>query len=440
MGGRRPLAGAGSALEGPLRDEPSAILTRLKSLYPKSIDLTLDRPRRLLADLDHPEENLPPVIHFAGTNGKGSTLAMVRAGLESAGTRVHAYISPHLTRFNERITLAGKIIEEAELAEVLLECEAVNADQPISLFEITTAAAMLAFSRHRADMLLLEVGLGGRLDATNVVAAPRMTVITPVSMDHEQYLGTTLKNIAREKAGILKPDVPCVVARQQPDALAEIRRIARACGAPLLVQNRDWFVEARDGGLWYRDGDGELDLPCPNLIGGHQVDNAGAAIAALRLLGAADPALSSAVTRAVWPGRMQHLRSGPLIEASRGSELWLDGGHNPAAGTALADTLCSMPSKTTRIVCGMLNTKDVRGFLRALKRAADRLYGIAIPGEGASLSAQHIAAAAREVGFDAIAAGNAERAVRQISADSPGCRILICGSLYLAGSVLREHG
>ena len=437
---QRHRATAHPAAGGSLRDEPSAILARLKSLYPKSIDLTLDRPRRLLAELDHPEESLPPVVHFAGTNGKGSTLAMVRAGLESAGTQVHAYISPHLTRFNERITLAGKIIEEEELAEVLLECEAVNADQPISLFEITTAAAMLAFSRHRADMLLLEVGLGGRLDATNVVAQPRLTVITPVSMDHEQYLGATLKSIAGEKAGILKPGVPCVVARQQPEALAEINRVAELCGAPLLVQDRDWFVETRDGGLRYRDQDGERELPCPNLFGCHQIDNAGAAVAALRLLGAPDSALSSAVSGAVWPGRMQHLRSGPLIEASRGSEVWLDGGHNPAAGSVLADTLCSMPSKTTRIICGMLNTKDVRGFLRALKRAADRLYGIAIPGEGASLSAQHIAAAAREVGFDAVAAGNAERAVRHITADSPDCRILICGSLYLAGSVLREHG
>ncbi len=422
------------------REEPREILARLKSLYPKSIDLTLNRPRRLLAELDHPEADLPPIVHFAGTNGKGSTLAMVRAGLEAAGKSVHAYISPHLTLFNERITLAGEIIDEVELAKVLLECEAVNANQPISLFEITTAAAFLAFSRRHADILLLEVGLGGRLDATNVVEAPVLTVITPVSMDHEQYLGNTLRGIAREKAGILKQHVPCIVSRQQPEALDEINAVAMQCNAPLLVQNRDWFVEPVDGCLRYRDGDGELTLPCPNLLGSHQIDNAGAAVAALRTLGMEPASLRSAVTEANWPGRMQPLKRGPLIDLSRGAELWLDGGHNPAAGAALAETLCSMPQKTTRIVCGMLNTKDVGGFLQALKRAADCLYGIAIPGEGASLSAQHIVARAKEVGFHAIAAGNAERAVRSITDESPRCRILICGSLYLAGSVLREHG
>lgn len=415
------------------------ILERLKSLYPKSIDLTLNRPQRLLAQLDNPERKVPPVVHFAGTNGKGSTLAMTRAGLESAGMKVHAYVSPHLTKFHERIRLSGQLIGEDALAAVLQECEFVNKDQPISLFEITTCAAFLAFSRAEADALLLEVGLGGRLDATNVVEQPAMTVISPVSLDHQQYLGESLPEIAAEKAGILKPGVPCVVSRQEKAAGHVIERIAKRVGAPILLQDRDWQVAKSVGGIRYRDREGVLDLPSPNLVGHHQIGNAGAATAVLRHFGLERQHIEAAITGADWPARMQRLRTGPLVAAARNSEIWLDGGHNPAAGRAIARTLEEMPSKATRLVCGMLNTKDIRGFLNALRSVADRLYGIAVPGEEASLPAAKIAAAASELGFSAETSPTAEVAVRRISTEQPDSRIVLCGSLYLAGAVLQEN-
>ena len=415
------------------------ILDRLTRLYPKSIDLALNRPKRLLTDLDNPERDLPPVVHFAGTNGKGSTLAMVRAGMEFAGKRVHAYVSPHLTRFHERIRLAGELIGEEELSKVLHECEAVNHGQPISLFEITTCAAFLAFSRHEADTLLLEVGLGGRLDATNVVDRPELTVISSVSLDHQQYLGETLPEIAREKAGILKPGVPCIVNRQSPDALEAIKDVADDIGARLLVQGEDWSVGDNGESLVYRDKDGLLELPRPRLLGPHQFDNAGAAVASLRLLGYDKPALAAALTRASWPARMQRLKTGPLVDAAGSSEVWLDGGHNEAAGNAVARTLNSMPEKTTRIICGMLTTKDVRSFLKSLRTAADWLYGITIPGERAAMPAAGMAAVANEVGFRAEAARTAEEAVRKSAREDPDGRILLCGSLYLAGRILRDN-
>ena len=419
--------------------DSSLILDRLKSLYPKSIDLTLNRPRRLLAELDNPERKMPPVVHFAGTNGKGSTLAMVRAGLEADGQCVHAYISPHLAKFHERIRLAGSLIGEDALVGVLQECEAINKGRPISLFEITTCAAMLAFSRTEADMLLLEVGLGGRLDATNVVEQPKLTVISPVSLDHQQYLGETISQIAMEKAGILKAGVPCVVNRQTPQAMRVIRDTAMAKGSPLLVQGVDWQIEAFDGGLRHTNSDGHVLLPRPSLVGPHQVDNAGAAISVLRHLGLRKPALAAALANAKWPARMQRLTKGPLVEAAGRSELWLDGGHNAAAGLAVARTLEDMPARTTRIVCGMLNTKDIRSFLAAIRKAADRLYAVAIPGEEASLPAAKVACAASEAGFRAEPAVTTEDAVRQSVAETPDSRILICGSLYLAGSILREN-
>ena len=415
------------------------ILDRLKSLYPKSIDLTLGRPKRLLAELDHPERKLPPVIHFAGTNGKGSILAMVRAGMEAASLDVHTYISPHLTKFHERIRLAGELIEENDLVAVLAECERVNSGKPISLFEITTCAAFLAFSRNRADALLLEVGLGGRLDATNVVDQPELTVISPVSLDHQEHLGESLGEIAAEKAGILKPKVPCVVCRQDPEALRQIAKVADLLRAPLLLQDRDWTVESSEFQIIHRSLEGELILPRPSLIGTHQVENAGAAITVLRHFGFGRDAIASAMTDAVWPARMQLLRKGPLVDAARNSEIWLDGGHNPAAGHAVASTFRSMPDRATQIICGMLGNKDIRSFLGALRAVADRLYGITIPGEPAALPAANVAQVARELGFEAEASPDVEHAARKIASEVPDSRILVCGSLYLAGSVLREN-
>ncbi len=421
---------------------PSArILERLTSLHPKVIDLSLDRIERLLAALDHPERRLPPVIHVAGTNGKGSVVAMLRAGLEAAGRRVHVYTSPHLAHFNERIRLAGTLISEEGLAETLERCEAANAGAPITFFEITTAAAFLAMAETPADFALLEVGLGGRLDATNVIDRPRMTVITPVSLDHQQYLGETLAEIAGEKAGILKHGILGIVGRQEPEALAVIEARAARMVAPLMVEGQDWQVWEEHGRLAFLDGSGLIDLPLPALLGAHQVANAGIALAALRALGIDEPACAAALARAEWPARLQRLRRGPLAEAAGAAEVWLDGGHNPAAGAALAEALGRLPPRPLHLVVGMLRTKDAAGFLAPLAARARSLRAVSIPGEAATLTAAETVAAARSAGFDdaAPAAGVAE-AVAGIAAAEPGARILICGSLYLAGRVLSENG
>ncbi|MDP3196871.1 folylpolyglutamate synthase/dihydrofolate synthase family protein [Tabrizicola sp.] len=416
------------------------ILERMMTLHPKVIDLTLARVDRLLAALGNPERSLPPVIHIAGTNGKGSTQAMIRAGLEAGGETVHAYTSPHLARFHERIRLAGELISEPALTALLDECVRVNGPDEITFFEITTCAAFLAFARTKADWTLLEVGLGGRLDATNVVEKPRLTIITPVSMDHESFLGDTLPRIAGEKAGIIKRGVPCIVGPQDPDGLAVIEGKAAALGAPLWVFGQHWNVWEERGRLIYQDENGLLDLPLPNLPGPHQVQNAGAAIAALRLLGKPEAACEAAVTRAFWPARMQRLRQGPLVDMAPQVELWLDGGHNPAGGEAVAATLARMPKRETHLICGMLNTKDVTGYMRLLAPQVTRLHAVSIPGEKNTLPAEVSRDAALSVGIDALTAGSVAEALSAIAATSPEARVLICGSLYLAGSVLRENG
>lgn len=428
------------AMSAAVAPESDAILARLMSLHPKVIDLSLDRMHVLLAKLGHPERALPPVIHVAGTNGKGSTQAMIRAGLEAAGQRVHAYTSPHLARFHERIRVAGEFISEPDLIALLEEVERVNGTGPITFFEVTTATAFLAYARTAADALLLEVGLGGRFDATNVIARPALCVITPVSLDHQQYLGDTVAEIAGEKAGILKRGVPCVVGPQLPEGLAAIEARAEALSAPLLVANRDWQSRRERDRLIYEDDRGLLDLPLPVLPGPHQIENAGAAIAALRHFGHGEAACEAAVSRAFWPARMQKLRHGPLVEAAPQAELWLDGGHNPAAGQALAGTLDLLPTRPTHAICGMLNTKDVQGFLRPLGRHLRSLHAVSIPGEAATLSAYETAAAARACGMSASEAGSVMEALRAILATDPQARVVICGSLYLAGSVLRENG
>jgi dihydrofolate synthase/folylpolyglutamate synthase len=413
------------------------LLSRMMSLHPKIIDLTLDRVWRLLATLGHPERDLPPVVHIAGTNGKGSTLAMIRAGLEGEDAVCHAYTSPHLARFHERIRVAGQLISEPDLAALLAECETANGGAPITYFEITTVAALLAFARTPADYTLLEVGLGGRLDATNVVDRPALTVITPVSLDHQQFLGETLPEIAGEKAGILKRGVPCVVGPQDPAGLEVIEARAARVGAPLLAHGQHWHVGVEHGRLVYQDEDGLLDLPMPVLPGPHQVENAGAALAALRALKAGDP--EAAMTRATWPARMQRLRNGPLVGSAPGIELWLDGGHNPAAGLALAATLDGLAVRETHLICGMLRTKDVRGFLLPLAAHARSLWAVSIPGETATLSAANTTAAARDVGLKAQEAASVSTALAAIAAVTPHARVVICGSLYLAGSILREN-
>ncbi|GGX40498.1 bifunctional folylpolyglutamate synthase/dihydrofolate synthase [Tateyamaria omphalii] len=419
-----------------------AILARMMALHPKVIDLTLDRVWRLLEALGNPQNDLPPVIHIAGTNGKGSTQAMIRAGLEAMGHRVHAYTSPHLARFHERIRLAGALISEPDLTAYLDECYAANGGEDITYFEITTCAAILAFARTPANYTLLEVGLGGRLDATNVIDAPALTIITPVSMDHEAFLGDTLAKIAGEKAGIIKRGVPCIVGPQDEDGLDVIEAQAARLGAPVQAYGQHWHAAPERDGMIYQDEVGLLDLPRPVLPGDHQIQNAGMALAALRQLGCDEAACHAAVTQAHWPARMQRLRSGPLAEqaAQAGAELWLDGGHNPAAGAALASVLRSLPKRPTHMICGMLNTKDARGYISPLAAEVDSLTALSIPGEANTLSAADTAKAARGVGMVAHEAEDVGAALEAILARDPNARVLICGSLYLAGAVLRENG
>jgi len=416
------------------------ILQRMMALHPKVIDLTLDRMWRLLHALNDPQDSLPPVIHIAGTNGKGSTQAMIRAGLESAGKAVHAYTSPHLARFHERIRLAGDLISEPHLTQMLDECYAANGGETITYFEITTCAALLAFARTPADFTLLEVGLGGRLDATNVIDSPALTIITPVSIDHEQFLGDTLAKIAGEKAGIIKRGVPCVIGPQPDEAMDVIEATAQRLGAPLIAYGQHWHVSQERDRLIYQDETGLLDLPLPNLPGAHQLQNAGAAIAALRHLGFGESAAEAAMTKTHWPARMQRLQRGPLIDAAPKAELWLDGGHNAAAGQALAAHLAQLPNRPTHLICGMLNTKDISGYLSPMAPHVAHLTAVSIPGEAATLPADTTAEAARAVGMSTSTANNVLEAITTITQSDPSARILICGSLYLAGAVLRENG
>ena len=416
------------------------LLERMMSLHPKIIDLTLDRMWRVLAALDHPERRLPPVIHIAGTNGKGSTQAMIRAGLEGAGLTTHAYTSPHLVRFHERIRVAGDLIDEQTLSRILDTCLEANGPDPITYFEITTAAALLAFAETSADYTLLEVGLGGRLDATNVIDTPAITVITPVDLDHQQFLGDTLGKIAAEKAGIIKRGVPCVVGPQKDEALEVIEAQAAKLGAPLLAFGQHWHVWEERGRLVYQDETGLLDLPLPNLAGAHQIQNAGAALTVLRHLGLGEAAAEAAVSKADWPARMQRLRHGPLIDMAPEAEIWLDGGHNPHAARAIAATLTQLPKRPTHLICGMMNTKDVAGFMSLLAEHAESLQGVTIAGQTATLSAAETVAAASSVGLKAAAAENVDQALKTILAQDPHARVLICGSLYLAGVVLQENG
>lgn len=415
------------------------LLERMMSLHPKVIDLTLDRVWRLLYAIGSPEKKLPPVIHIAGTNGKGSTQAMLRAGIEGTGKRVHAYISPHIERFNERITLAGRHIEEEYLTEILEECFSANGSSPITFFEITTCAALLAMSRSKADYSLIEVGLGGRLDATNVVERPKLCIITPVSLDHEQFLGNTIAKIAREKAGIIKNEIPVVVGPQIGEAMEVIEDVAFSRNAPLMVYGQHWHVSSKRDRMVYEDETGLLDLPLPILPGEHQIENAGAALAALRLLDIPYRAAEKAVTNASWPARMQRLKDGVFAKLAGQAELWLDGGHNAAAGSAIAKYLSTLPKRPTFLICGMLNSKDIQGFLTPLTQHTDRLIAVSIPDETNSLPAIVTANQALNAGMEATAAIDLASAIKEVSQTEPFARIIICGSLYLAGAVLREN-
>ena len=416
------------------------ILERMMALHPKVIDLTLDRVWRLLKAVGDPQDKLPSVIHLAGTNGKGSTQAMIRAGLEARGDRVHAYTSPHLARFHERIRLAGELISEQALSAVLDRCYETNGPEAITYFEITTVAGLVAMAETPAEWTLLETGLGGRLDATNVVATPAMTVITPIDLDHQQFLGETLVEIAGEKAGILKRGVPCVVGPQKEAAMDVIEARAVRLGAPLLAYGQHWHISTEHGRMIYQDEVGLLDLPMPALPGPHQVMNAGAALAVLRHFGCDAEACEAAVTDVAWPARMQRLRKGVLVDLAGSAELWLDGGHNPAAGLAIAATLGGLPARPTYLICGMLNTKDIGGFLAPLAAHAEKLFAVSIPGEANTIPAEKTAELAQEAGIASATEASVEDAIKRIVGVCPAARILICGSLYLAGDILRVNG
>jgi dihydrofolate synthase/folylpolyglutamate synthase len=421
------------------------VLERLNRLHPKIIDLSLGRIERLLEALGRPQDRLAPVVHIGGTNGKGSVTAFLRALLEAEGRRVHVYTSPHLVRFHERIRLAGELIDETELVALLEECEAANGGVPITFFEITTAAALLAFVRQPAEATLLEVGLGGRLDATNVIARPRVCVITPVSIDHTQYLGEGLEVIAFEKAGIMKPGVPCVVGRQPAVVRQVLEAHAAELGTPLLLAERDWRVEATAEGFVLDGPNGRETYPKPKLLGAHQTDNAGQALVVAGLLGELAPgpaARRRGLAEVHWPARLQRLSRGPLVERLPvGWELWLDGGHNQAAGETLARELAAWRDKPLYLVLGMLRTKAVEDFLAPLVALTSSLRAVSIPGEPATLSAEEAAGHARACGYAATASASLDAALGEITAtaEGPG-RILICGSLYLAGKVLAENG
>ena len=415
------------------------ILERIMRLHPKVIDLKLNRVEHLLKKLGNPEKNLPPVIHIAGTNGKGSTQAIIKAGLEAEGKRVHSYTSPHLAWFHERITVAGKIITDSSLSQILDECYQVNANSPITYFEMTTVAAILAFSRTKADFCILEVGLGGRFDATNVINSPEVCIITPISLDHQSFLGETLQEIAFEKAGILKTDCFCVVSSQDNKVLDVLKTEAERCKATLKVFGEDWSVLEKDSGFSFEDSVGVCNLPLPALIGSHQVQNAGAALVALRHLGVSESSFRQAMTNVVWPARMQRLKSGPFVDILIDSEIWLDGGHNPAAAEVLAKVLASLEPKPTYLICGMLNTKDVLGYMAYLTSSVDELFSVAVPGELATLTAKETADYAVKAGIKASQAESLEDALKKIMIYSKSSRVVICGSLYLAGFVLRSH-
>jgi dihydrofolate synthase/folylpolyglutamate synthase len=426
------------------------ILERLMSHHPRVITLGLERIQHLLKALESPEKKLPPLIHVAGTNGKGSLVAYLRAMAEAAGYRVHVYTSPHLVRFNERIRIAGRLIDDSELDEMLTECEEANGDTPIAFFEITTALAYLAFSRVPADLGIIEVGMGGRFDATNVIE-PALSAITPIGYDHTGFMGDKLEGIAWEKAGIVKRAVPAVIGRQREVSTEVIEAEAAKLAAPLFRMGREWQVTPTERGFRYDSDLLGLDLPAPALAGAHQIDNAATAVACIERLRAArfdigDQAIVKGLASVDWPARLQKLTRGPLVEAlPPGSELWLDGGHNEDCGLALARMAADWAKEPAPLplylVFGMLTTKDASGFLRPLARHARGARAVPFPEGHSAYTPEEASARAADVGLDCVPANDIGAALEDLLAAQPApMRILICGSLYLAGAVLARNG
>ena len=425
------------------------ILARISSLHPSTIDLSLERMQRLMAQLGHPERRLPDTIHVAGTNGKGSTIAYLRAILEAASLSVHVYTSPHLVRMNESIRLGGMLVSDDDLRDAFAHVEAVNAGAPITLFEAETAVAFHIFANHPADVLLLEVGLGGRLDATNVIEKPMASVFTPIAIDHTDFLGDSVEKIAMEKAGIIKRRVPVISAGQSPDVAAVLERAARRAHAPVHSAGEQWHISVERGRLVYQDDRGLMDLAAPRLFGRHQFGNAGLAIAALRALPQFrfDPSIyERGVAGAEWPARMQRLTSGKLLAlAPDDSELWLDGGHNVEGGRVIAEALGDLEERVPRplvVIVGMMANKDASGFLANFAGLTRHIIAVPIPDRAGVMPVETLADAGRALGMrveTADSAGAALQSLRRLAYEVPP-RVLICGSLYLAGHVLAENG
>jgi dihydrofolate synthase/folylpolyglutamate synthase len=436
------------------RAEVERLLTHFENVSPATINLGLDRIEKALERLGNPHHRLPKTIHVAGTNGKGSTIAFMRTMLAAAGLRVHVYTSPHLVRFNERIVLAGETISDETLALVLGRCEAAAGDLPLTYFEASTAAAFLAFADTPADVVLLETGLGGRLDATNVVPSPAASVITPIGLDHMDWLGETLPEIAFEKAGIIKPQGTLVTGKQPQEVLEVLRSRALALGADQHILGEDWQIAREGGGFTYEDESGLSDLPLPRLFGSHQIDNAGLAVAALKASGLApdDGMLALGIEAAEWPGRLHRLPQGPLSgivtrHAGDPGELWLDGGHNPHAGRALARAMADLEERAPRplvLICGMQKNKDAEDFLAPFEGLASVVLTVEAA-HPAARDAESLAEAAQRAGLPARAMPSVEdallHAVEAFGRSGEGQpRVLICGSLYLAGEVLKANG
>ena len=436
--------------------DSTALLEQLGRLHPKLIDLSLGRIERLLQSLGNPHKHLPPVIHIAGTNGKGSVLTFLKACLQAAGLKVHAYTSPHLVRFHERIVVAGSEIPEPALVDVLTRCREANAGEPITFFEITNAAAFLAFAETKADVALVEVGLGGRFDSTNVLDSPALTIITPIGMDHTDYLGETLAEIASAKAGIIKRQTRVVVAEQEPDALRVIEKSAIQAQAPMTLAGRDFSVHEEHGRMIYEDGHGLLDLPKPALLGHHQMENAALAIATLRAretpkhLAVDERHIAKGIADAKWPARMQRLTHGPLVDSlPPGADLWLDAAHNEHGARAVAETLAELNERGPRplyMICGLLQNRDATAYFSAFSGLARRVFCIPVQNH-ASHTPGTLFDAATKAGLNARPAPTIEDAMDYIGesvllecSDSEPPRILICGSLYLAGEVLAQNG
>ncbi|MBI76359.1 MAG: bifunctional folylpolyglutamate synthase/dihydrofolate synthase [Rhodospirillaceae bacterium] len=423
--------------------QSNKILTRLNDLHPKIIDLSLDRIKTLLKKLNHPENKLQKVIHVAGTNGKGSTIAFINEICERAGLTVNRYTSPHLVNFSERIYVCGQNINELSLTKILSECEEVNAGDPITLFEITTAAAFLAFSRTPADVTLIETGLGGRFDATNVIQKPTLTIITPISKDHVNWLGHTLDKIAFEKAGILKPNVPALIGPQPTDAGLVIEKHAKKLGVKTITYSQDWELSSSPSNIYLRFKKLHSVLPIPSLQGEHQLTNAATAAIATKLLKKPeinDNVIGAGIRSTFWAGRLQKLTTASTKSFPKGWSLWIDGGHNPGAAEALATTVSQWQQKPLHIVFGYINSRDPKEFLRPLANYIKTLNAITIPGEASSMSAKECKLAAQQLGITASVSSDFMEAMDKIIkvSSKPG-RILICGSLYLVGAVLRHE-